>query len=198
VYPSRTVCEYLHSIDPALRLAWTAGSFCLVYLYPKENFGSFDQPKTFLEPWYLRPGKLPSGRIELVKVDRGPVFNKQGGLDPDWGLESVPIYSMNLKQFGFKNADVMNEEKFRGIVVPRLRQYLRPIKLRMAEDRAALLKDTRNKHDEYGKRAGLALHAALKAGELPVKHTIPYEDQKKEIAAIHKKRENCDLEKVMA
>jgi len=132
------VCRELARVAPNLRLAWAgtfskdelnAGSYALVELYPRSVYGPDSKPHIFQDSWAVATGWDKYGKTEMKRIDRGPVFNKKGGLKPDWDLlAQVPVYKVNLTELG-----VPNEAVHTTAFIKTVREWYRPFIKRYEE-----------------------------------------------------------------
>lgn len=202
MHPPAFVCKRLYELDPEIRLAWlgfrpryegelNAGTFCIVQLWKRDHFGTHERPQTPSESWYVRPGIDENGREELVRIDRGPVFNRKGGTRPDWNvLAHEVIYKMNLKDFGISTEDVVS-----GAVLGKIDRFYRPLKDRIEEDEREAIADMKRLAAENGREAGMRLHRALNQHDITY-NPVPYEDVRKELMQREANREHRDVARI--
>ena len=139
MHPPAWICEALHRVNPQLRLGWAGkekahedelnpGSFALVQLYHVSDVQDLDDPSTFRLTWDHEPYQTDDGVTRLKRVDRGPVFNKAGGLRRDWDSAfRVPIFVATLdEEYGFTIDDVVS-----GRFLETVRRWLTPIEDRI-------------------------------------------------------------------
>ena len=95
------VCKKLAEVDPNARIGFDGKNFALVKLYRSRDL----EKKFIADPDYWR--------------SRGPVFNKEGGIQPDWDLiERVPCA-----------VSVMNADSvFSGTVIDLLKNWTQDIR----------------------------------------------------------------------
>lgn len=196
MYPPAFVCRKLYELDPQIRLAWLGfkpryagelnpGTFCIVQLWKKDHFGSHERPNTPNELWNVQPVRLSTGDVEMRRVDRGPVFNKDAGTRPDWNvLAHEVVYRANLKDFGISLEDVMS-----GAILHKLGRFYRPLKERIEEDERERQWAMRHASEEMGREAGKRLHRALNDCDVRLpQYTM--EDQLKALAAQERRKQN--------
>lgn len=163
-------CKSLYRLHPHLRLAWAGrapkypgelnpGSFAIVQLYHIRDVGSPSDPTTYRELWHSTVKADAYMEPERVRIDRGPIFSKEGEVTPDWDKNTrVPIFVMTLDEKyvypdgePFKIEDVQSG-KFLGAI----RTFLTPIKDRKyAADKAKyrrLKEAARGMSEEMGKQ----------------------------------------------
>lgn len=141
MHPPSWICKALHGVHPQLRLAWCGrerahedelnpGSFALVQLYHVSDIRDVDDPSTFRLTWDLDPVQTDDGKTQLRRVDRGPVFAKDGTTRRDWDSAfRVPIFVATLdEEYGFSLDDVVS-----GRFLEQVKQWLRPIEARLRE-----------------------------------------------------------------
>ena len=125
MHPPEFVCKSLFRINRNLRLAWhgrpkqqveidkdetNCGDFALVQLFPAAVVGPLHDPNIFSELWEMSP-RMVNGRVEMVGIDRGPIFNKHGGTSRDWDpITQVPVYIINLGGLGFDKYRILSGE----------------------------------------------------------------------------------------
>lgn len=133
------ICRKLYAMHPRLRLAWAgrpaqnaddlnAGSFAIVQLYHRKDCGSPDAPTSFREFWKASSREDPDGTNRAYRLERGPIFSKDGKTIEDWTDSFHPIYVANLKDFGVSNEDVLT-----GKVLETINRWLTPVTKRMRE-----------------------------------------------------------------
>ena len=141
MHPPGWVCRRLAELHPQLRLGWAGrqrqnddelnpGSFALVQLYHKQDTGSVDDPTTFRLLWDVDPVVDEHGETTIVRKERGPIFNKNGGTRRDWdSLSRVPVFVATLDEsYGMDTSDVLS-----GRFLESVRLWMTPIERRMRE-----------------------------------------------------------------
>ena len=141
MHPPGWVCRRLAELHPQLRLGWAGrqrqsedelnpGSFALVQLYHKQDTGTLEDPSTFRLLWDVDPVVNEHGETTVVKKERGPIFNKNGGGRRDWdSLFRVPVFVAALDEsFGMTTEDVLS-----GRFLETIRHWMTPIDRRMRE-----------------------------------------------------------------
>ena len=162
-------CKSLYRLHPHLRLAWAGrvpkypgelnpGSFAIVQLYHISDVGTPNDPTTFRELWHTTVKANDYGEAERVRIERGPIFSKEGGVRPDWDKNYyVPIFVMTLDSnynypdgTPFSSLDVQSCRFLEAI-----RVFLTPMKDRKyAADKAkrrAMRQDAKAMSEEMGK-----------------------------------------------
>lgn len=135
------VCRRLHELHPQLRLAWAGrekqhadelnpGAFALVQLYHVHDTGHVDCPTTFRLLWDVNPVVGDDGETHMRKVERGPIFNKNGGTKRDWdNLSRVPVFVATLDE----EYDMGPDDVLSGRFLDSIRHWMTPIERRMRE-----------------------------------------------------------------
>jgi hypothetical protein len=165
------ICSALYRLNPSARLAWAgearksegelnAGSFALVQLYPAKTVGPIDAPYIPNELWYTTVRPDEHGQATIVKIDRGPIFNRYGGTTPDWDmLAFVPVYVARFKDYKMSNEAVQS-----GAILPLLQRWMQPLKKRVADSQEQAGRELKKKAREIGEEAGKRLwREALKS-----------------------------------
>jgi hypothetical protein len=124
------------------------GSFGVCQLYHISDVGDPADPLTYRELWNTTITQNEAGTPVRVRCERGPIFNKNGGLKPDWDTNlRVPVFIMTLDdqyQYAdgtpFKTEDVLTGKFLEGI-----KYFLTPIKERI---RVAAKRKTKRLRDE--------------------------------------------------
>jgi hypothetical protein len=71
-----------------------AGNFAIVQLYHISDTGTYEEPKQYREFWEVMPMLNAHGDVEMVNANRGPIFNRWGGMTRDYDpLFRKPIFS---------------------------------------------------------------------------------------------------------
>lgn len=199
MHPPSWVCQTLHRIHPKLRLAWhgrekteladiNAGSFALIQLFPSAIVGPLSDPNIFSELWEVSP-RMVGGRMQMVKVDRGPIFNRHGTTTRDYDpITEVPVYLIDLNGLGFDKYRVCN-----GDFLVYLPRWMTPAKKRMKESLEAKYKQQKSElKDVSGEAADFLWHQANKTGATsPV---VPWEFAKDDVKKMYEKNEHRKLE----
>jgi len=102
MYPPQHICKAVARLHPSFRIGWMGrspedaeelnpGAFALIKLRPKYEVGTIEDPKKALSSqWDVEAhDNLGFGNIGLKRVTRGPLFNANGGLKPDWDPNEV-------------------------------------------------------------------------------------------------------------
>lgn len=196
------VCEAIHRIHPNLRMAWAGrdearypgeanrGAFCLVQLISAGRVGPLDNPLIFDELWYVSPRADRWGNAEMQKVDRGPIFNKRGGLSLDYDpITQVPIFIINLEQLGYSNQQVAD-----GVFLAPLKaRWLSPAKKRFDDSRKQMLKKAKGDINAMAGEATdfLWREANKSTATSPI---VPHEFARADVDAFYKRKEARSLE----
>lgn len=125
-------CKALYREHKWLRMAWVgrpgkelnSGSFAIVQLYTEKAAGSPDFPHTLHEHW-VGHGK---------RIDRGTIFNKDGGIKPDWDTRSrVPLLIVRFNgDFNYEDGSpVVHGDVYSGKFILAVREWLRPMSERV-------------------------------------------------------------------
>lgn len=183
---SSWACKFLARFNPLARLAWVGrpkrtpdelnpGDYALVQLFPAWEIGPLDAPLTIHELWNLtmRPNK--HGAPEMVRIDRGTLFNSTGGTTPDWDpLQYVPVYTANFPDYGLSNYGISH-----GSFRPLLERWARPLRERKLESAKAKGADLKRQVDDIARNATDRLwHEASKTGS-----TTPLTTREERVAA---------------
>jgi hypothetical protein len=122
MHPPAHVCRELYRLHPHLRLAWVGraplsegelnpGSFAIVQLYSQRDAGTPDEPNSYREFYDAALQLNDAGIAEMSRIDRGPIFNKDGGLRRDWDpLQRTPMFIANLSAYRLSNRDVYSSK----------------------------------------------------------------------------------------
>ena len=141
MHPPSWICESLYRIHPLLRLAWhgrekrhenelNPGCFALIQLYHVSDVAEFEDPTTFRLPWVADPVEGSDGATRLKRVNRGPIFNKEGGTRMDWDSAfRVPIFVATLDGA----YDISTNDVLTGRFLDDVRRWMVPIKRRVSE-----------------------------------------------------------------
>lgn len=205
MHPPSWVCNALARQRSDIRLAWAGriptekeieagddlnnGDFALVQLYPASVVGPLSDPWIFSELWGVSPRLNEAGAVEMKKIDRGPIFAKDGSTVPDWDpITQIPVYVVNLGGLGFDKYRVCN-----GEFLPLLPRWSRTAKARMKESLQQQYKDHKSEVDSMARDAtDYWWHLANKSGETaPI---VPWKFAKKDVSDMYEKREHRKLE----
>ena len=108
MHPPEWVCEAVYRKYPQLRLAWAGrdpdypgeinpGGFAIVQLYHVSDCGDIDEPITYREYWDVTNRVGEDGTVRRVRIDRGPIFARNGSTRRDWdSLFRFPIFCADL------------------------------------------------------------------------------------------------------
>jgi len=141
MHPPSWICRALHRVHPKLRLAWLGrekayedelnpGSFALVQLYHISDVAEFEDPTTFRLPWTADPVEGSDGATRIERVNRGPIFNKDGGTRADWDSAfRIPIFVATLDE----SYDMTLEDVLSGRFLEDVRRWMIPIQKRIQE-----------------------------------------------------------------
>jgi len=144
MHPPSWICRALHRVHPQLRLAWLGrekshehelnpGSFALVQLYHISDVEEFEDPTTFRLPWTADPVEGSDGTTRTKRVNRGPIFNKDGGPRADWDSAfRVPMFVATLDEA----YDMTLEDVLSGRFLSDVRRWMVPIQKRIQESAA--------------------------------------------------------------
>ena len=171
MHPPSWICGALHRIHPQLRLAWhgrekrhenelNPGCFALIQLYHVSDVEEFEDPTTFRLPWVADPVEGSDGATRLKRVNRGPIFNKEGGTRMDWDSAfRVPIFVATLDEaYEISTNDVLT-----GRFLDTVRRWMIPIKRRVAESAIEAGKNLESKADDVaGEMTDFLAHEANK------------------------------------
>ena len=183
------VCRSVYRLHKNLRLAWAGrqpktadelnpGDFAIVQLYHVLDAGSPDFPKTYRSFWDTEDKLNIHGELSPIKIDRGPVFNRKGGLTRDWDTTTrTPIFVALLNE----SFDTSREEVLSGQIIYKLEGWLGPLKERIYNRAKAMGKDLASMAREKSLEAGdfLWYQANLPNATKPV---VPREQWKHDLA----------------
>ena len=89
MYAPAHICKALWRIHPWLRFAWAGkptvgeelnpGSFAVVQLYHIQDAGKPDEEATYKKFWHVENHLDETNDLRCGRIDRGPIFNKDGG-----------------------------------------------------------------------------------------------------------------------
>lgn len=101
--PSAHVCKSLYAMQKDLRYCYYGPehSYGVVQLYHRQDFGNPDEPDeliTMRMPWGLEMRHHPETETwEWRRADHGRIYNRWGGLCPDWDLRVYsPVLTFTL------------------------------------------------------------------------------------------------------
>ena len=139
------VCRRLHELHPQLRLAWAGrdkkydgelnpGSFALVQLYHISDTGRSDDLTTYRMLWGSESYQGDDGEVRTRRIERGPVFNRNGGCSPDWDPAfRVPVFVATLD----KDYELSTEQVLSGEFLVDVKRWMTSIERRMRESARA-------------------------------------------------------------
>ena len=102
----------------------------MVQLNHISDVKEFEDPTTFRLPWTADPVEGSDGKTRTKRVNRGPIFNREGGTRADWDSAfRVPIFVATLdKSYGMSIEDVLS-----GRFLSDVRRWMVPIQRRVRE-----------------------------------------------------------------
>ena len=131
MHPPKQICREIYDLHKHLRLAWMGrpkafpeeldpGDFVIVQLMHESNCGTYEKPRTIKEFWEVETYEKSPGIFAQRKVNRGILFNRDGGTSPDWdrlsrrpviiasvtpafGLSPHSLYDGTLREFVKRN-----------------------------------------------------------------------------------------------
>lgn len=144
-------------------------------LYHVRDCGTPEEPLIYREFWEV----TSRGGPDLVKAGRGPVFNKEGGLEPDWQpTVRYPIYVIKLDEectypwdsegnpitFGkdperFKTP----EDIFSGKFLRAVEHWMTPFEKRDIEARKQTYRDVTSRNESMASEYAPAMQAIAEA-----------------------------------
>ena len=136
------------------------GSFALVQLYHISDVQDVNDPGTFRLIWDLDPVQTETGETRLERVDRGPIFAKDGSTRRDWDSAfRIPVFVATLdEEYGFGLDDVVS-----GRFLDTVRHWLRPIEQRLRESADVRGRELESRTDDVaGEIADATWHEAKK------------------------------------
>lgn len=172
MHPPAQVCADVYKTNRLVRVAWAGapkkspdddgGSFALVRLFRVQDVGHLDNPVIPYDFWHvtMRPDQF--GRPTTVRVSRGPIFNRKGGVAPDWDpLFWVPVYMANLKSFG-----IGNHIMYGSGIIPIIKEWMQPIRKRVLDSAKARGRELKEEAANLGREAADVIwHEASKTGQ---------------------------------
>ena len=190
------VCKALYRTHPQLRLAWQGrprkyageinpGSFAIVQLYHVRDVGDLDDTFTFREMWDTTVVAGPTGTPERVRVQRGPIFSRDGSTRPDWDpLFRVPVFVMTLDE-AYTHPDgepIVPQDVLSGKILPTIREFLQPVKKRIVEADLDRKRDLKSKARDLGGQIGEELWYKAKRHDNAARRDIAYKHVRSQIA----------------
>jgi hypothetical protein len=163
-----------------MRLAWlgrkpkyegelNCGSFCVIQLYHERDCGTRENPTTFREMWDATTVSDNFGESCRIKLDRGPIFSKNGDLKRDWDPRyRIPIFAMTLDEaYSYEDGTpIKTEDVFSGKFIEAVRSRLTPIVARVQTKGREMARDLDRTADALGREMGDFLwHEANKTGQ---------------------------------
>ena len=156
MHPPSWICRALHRVHPQLRLAWLGrektsedelnpGSFALAQLYHISDVQEFEDPTTFRLPWTADPVEGLDGKTRTKRVNRGPIFSRDGGTRADWDTAfRVPIFVATMdSSYGITTEDVLS-----GRFLSDVRRWMVPIERRVQESAIEAGRSLESKADD--------------------------------------------------
>lgn len=132
MYAPAHICRELYRVHKWLRLAWMGrerryeedlnrGGFVIVQLLHVSDVGPIWRPKTVKELWDVETYQTESGQWSMRGVERGPIYNRNGGTSLDWDpLLRRPVLVVSCNpQFGLSTQAV-----FDGSVLTYVKKHL--------------------------------------------------------------------------
>lgn len=160
------LCKKIFEIAPYVRLAWAGerskdprelnpGGFAIIELVDQVKVGSLDEPKIPQELWHVTTRSDRFGKATRARIDRGPIFARDGSLTPDWDLCSkVPVYVGRFKDYeipwerpkpGEPYPKFTNEMIYHGACLPLIHRWETSAKARIKADQQEKAKEIREK-----------------------------------------------------
>jgi hypothetical protein len=155
------VCKELSRLDSGFRIGWVGrnrkypdelnpGDFALVSLAKKSDIGDLGQPRIPNELWSVTDKVDAFGQVYRARIDRGPIFNKEGGLTPDWDqLFYVPVYIAKFVDYGLTNEAVVH-----GAVIALVREWQTSLKNRVLGSAARKGRELKETVQEMAREQG--------------------------------------------
>jgi hypothetical protein len=119
------------------------GSFALVQLYHVR-----DADGCYRELWDRTDVQDNDYTVRTVRIDRGPVFAKDGGSRKDWDERYVPVYVANLADYG-----ITPQQVFSGEFLGTVRRWLTPIVKRVVDSAREAGKDLKRQTGDIADEA---------------------------------------------
>ena len=163
------LCRRVYEIAPYIRLAWAgerskdpremnAGGYALVELVSQTRVGSLEDPRIPHELWSVTTRSDTYGQAIRCRIDRGPIFARNGATAPDWDvLEYVPVYVGRFKDYEIpwvrtKPGEIFpkftNEMIYGGACLPLIQRWASSAKARAEESRREKAKELKDKLDD--------------------------------------------------
>lgn len=175
------ICKALYRTHPWARLAWEGrspryegelnpGNFALIQLYHITDCGDRNDPFTYREYWDITTRMIDEwGARDRVRIDRGPIFAKDGSLKRDWNPEyRQPIFVMSFDGSWHDSEGVPLDTKavFSGRIIPAIKEYMKPIVQRVQQSAQEVGKDLDREVSDFARdQADFLLFEANKASE---------------------------------
>jgi len=205
MHPPGWICSALHRIHPQLRMAWAGrerrypeelnpGSFAVVQLYHRRDFGHPDKPHTFREGWELTVIPKPYGDPEFEPIYRGPIFNRWGGTARDYDpLFRIPVFVATLDEnYSHKDGTPISiADVYNGSFLETIRWWLVPIKRRIIEMNRDQAKELNREADDIGREAGDFLWSRAMRPDAEY-NPAPWKHAKKELRSLEKLDQRTD------
>lgn len=189
------VCKELAVLDPGFRLAWAGrprreenelnpGGFALVSLAKAQDIGEMSNPLVPNELWEVATRPDRWGKVDTVRIDRGPVFTKKGKPGRDWDpLFWVPVFVAKLEDYGLDNYAVQA-----GAIIPLVREWQTSLKKRVQDAADAKGRDLKRAKDDLTREAYKKLmYEANKPGA--TRQEIAWKHAKKDVEEFYKRKE---------
>lgn len=180
MHPPSSACRALYDLHKQLRLAWVGrpskyadelnpGSFGVIQLYHVQDVGDLDDPFTFREFWHVTTAVDPFGVAERKRIDRGPLFSRNGSVKRDYDVHvRVPVFTMTLDA-AYQYADgtpINTGDVFSGKFIAAIRHRLSPIVQRIRAKGKETARNAERRTEDLGREIGGYLwHTANKTGQ---------------------------------
>lgn len=166
MHPPAHICKALANLHPQLRLGWMGGErvkvdeqnvghFAVVQLYNVRDVGTYEDPRTIKQFWDVEDYvDWDDGELKFRRAYRGPLFNKTGGVTPDWDpLFRIPVIVCAVAPtFGFTTQDIYD-----GKFITKLKQWLRPAQERRRASKVAQETEAKAHKERVDNMAGSML-----------------------------------------
>lgn len=183
-------CRSLYRLHKQLRLAWAGreraypgelnpGDYAIVQLYHISDCGKYDEPTTFREFWDVTLAPTAYGEPEVVRANRGPIFNRDGGYSRDWNPDLRRAIFVTTVDF---------DKVQSGAFLVDVEHWLTDIKERIRKQRLEKGKNMLAHIDGMTEEMTDRLWRDAQSSTA-TRTEVPYEFRKKEIEQMHRKRD---------
>jgi hypothetical protein len=165
--------------------AVNCGSFAIVQLYHINDAGLPDDPLLYREPWHTTVKLNEAGTETRVRVERGPIFNKNGTTKPDWDpLFRVPVFVMTVDdKYQYPDGSSFSErDLYTGKFIEGIKYFLTPIQNRIKRSKDTRVAELRSAAEDLGGEIGERLWHKANRPDTAADNTIAYKHVKDQVA----------------